>query len=194
MPKDVSSHNHSQIPVPFLSSCLAELITIGFENHCMDLEMSVSRKLSRHGIFICFSIPTASTTDLQSFTARCAWTPGNFRSVCWVPEDKQPGLRAVSNTDSYFLEMLLEITKKNFERYFKKLPKIAFPFESILAVTQTQRRQHWIKHSAWMQFQISFQGQNIRAIQLLKVHLGKSWDALLWTWVPPKSYSKRMAT
>lgn len=86
---------------------------------------------------------------------------------------------AVSNTDSYFLEMLLDMTKKDLKRYFKKLPKITFPLESILAVTQTQRRQDCIKHNAGTEFQVSFQGQNIWAMQLLEVHLGKPSHALL---------------
>lgn len=58
-----------------------------------------------------------------------------------------------------------------------------------MAITQTQRRQHCIKHSAGMQFQILLQGQNIWVIQLL----GKSWDANFSTWAPPKSSSKEMA-
>lgn len=69
-PRDVSSDTWRQIPVPFLSSCLAELITTGFENHWMDLEVLVCIKSSRHGIFICFSIPIAFNPRSSKFHCR----------------------------------------------------------------------------------------------------------------------------
>lgn len=163
LPKHVSSHNWSQIPVPFLSSCPAEFINTGFESHCMDLEISVRIKLSRHEIFLCFSIRIAFNHRSSKFHCHiCLGTRELQECLLRIPEDNQPGLRTVSNRD--FLEMWLEITKKDLERYLKKLSKITFPFESILAVTQTQRRQHSVKHSAGMQFQILLQGQNIWAI------------------------------
>lgn len=111
----VLGYNQSPVHLPFLSSCHVDFTTDYLENHCMYSET----QLSRHRIWICFSILIALITDLRYFTARFALAPGNIRTVCWVPKANQPAVKDVSNIDAYFLETF-KVTKKDFEKHRKK--------------------------------------------------------------------------